>query len=173
MLVTSSNKGQKRPCLQSPPLSYGLCRVLIKPTGGGASSDIGVQALTRVRSRHPAWYHVGGTLWSHLLGLGSEVKQPRKGSLGPAPWSGASCGQVRWSVQGQPWVGLNHPLDENLTHRPKRQVLASWGQLALAEGTEQLRTKECSHVFTNEFISLKKKKTKPKQQWFDLDTAAL
>lgn len=127
VLTCSSVKAerQKRSCLQSPSRSYGLCRVLIKPAGGGAPSHVGVQALTWARSPHPAWHHVTGALWSHLLGLGSEVKQPRKGSLGPAPRSGASCGQVGWSVQGQPWVGLNHPPDESLTQRPKRQVLAS------------------------------------------------
>ena len=62
-------------------------------------------------------------------------------SLDPAPWSWARAGRVV-SMGGQHWVGLNRPPEERLTHRLKRHVLASWGQLALAEEIGELSRRE-------------------------------
>lgn len=82
--------------------------------------------------------------WSHLLGLRSEANQPGKGSGGllrPCP---LELGQGRSGGQhgGQHWVGLNRLPEERLTQRLKQHVLASWGQLALAEEIEQLSRRE-------------------------------
>lgn len=84
MLVTTSNlwlveAERAEEALSAEPISESWpLSGIDKTCWGSAPSDVGVQALTQARSPHPAWYHVSGTLWSHLLGLGSQVKQPKR-----------------------------------------------------------------------------------------------